>query len=140
MGSVYWRCAPADEFQKRVAIKLIKRGMDTDFIIRRVRNSARFWPPSTPEYRASFGRRHDRRRLPYFVRSSLVEVQPIHHYCATQKPLNPERLKLFLKACSAVAFAHHNLIIHRDLKPSNILVSPTARPSFSIRHRQDSQS
>jgi eukaryotic-like serine/threonine-protein kinase len=130
MGSVYLAMRADDEFQKRVAIKLIKRGMDTDFIIRRFRNERQILASLDHPHIARLldgGTTDD--GLPYFV-MEYVEGQPIHHYCDTQKLSTIERLKLFLKACAAVEYAHQNLIIHRDLKPSNILVTAAGTPKL----------
>lgn len=130
MGSVYLAMRADDEYQKRVAIKLIKRGMDTDFIIRRFRNERQILASlDHPNIaRLSDGGTTDD-GLPYFV-MEFVEGQPIHHYCDTQKLSTVERLRLFVKACTAVEYAHHNLIIHRDLKPSNILVTADGTPKL----------
>jgi serine/threonine protein kinase/tetratricopeptide (TPR) repeat protein len=130
MGSVYLAMRADDEFQKRVAIKLIKRGMDTDFIIRRFRNERQILASLDHPNIARLldgGTTDD--GLPYFV-MEFVEGQPIHHYCDTQKLSTNERLRIFVKACSAVEYAHNNLIIHRDLKPSNILVTAEGTPKL----------
>jgi eukaryotic-like serine/threonine-protein kinase len=130
MGSVYLAVRADDEFQKRVAIKLIKRGMDTDFIIRRFRNERQILASLDHPYIARLldgGTTED--GLPYFV-MEYVEGQPIHFYCDTQKLSIHERLRLFCKVCLAVHYAHHNLIIHRDLKPSNILVTGDGTPKL----------
>jgi len=123
MGAV-WLAQRADEqYQKRVAIKLIKRGMDTDEILQRFRyerqilasldhpNIARLLDGGT----TSDG-------LPYFVMEH-IEGQPIDRYCDAHKLTTIERLRLFRTVCAAVQFAHQNLVVHRDLKPSNILVT-----------------
>jgi serine/threonine protein kinase/Tol biopolymer transport system component/tetratricopeptide (TPR) repeat protein len=130
MGSVYLAVRADDEFQKRVAIKLIKRGMDTDFIIRRFRNERQILASLDHPYIARLldgGTTED--GLPYFV-MEYVEGQPIHFYCDAQRLSVQERLKLFVKVCSAVHYAHQNLIIHRDLKPSNIIVTSDGTPKL----------
>ncbi|HEY0003548.1 MAG TPA: protein kinase [Pyrinomonadaceae bacterium] len=130
MGSVYLAMRADSEFQKRVAIKLIKRGMDTDFIIRRFRNERQILASLDHPY---IGRLLDggttEDGLPYFV-MEYVEGQPIHYYCDTQRLSIRERLDLFMKVCAAVQYAHQNLIIHRDLKPSNILVTADGTPKL----------
>jgi serine/threonine protein kinase/Tol biopolymer transport system component/Flp pilus assembly protein TadD len=130
MGSVYLAVRADDEFQKRVAIKLIKRGMDTDFIIRRFRHERQILASLDHSY---IGRLLDggttEDGLPYFV-MEYVEGKSIYHYCDAQKLSVPERLKLFRKVCSAVHHAHQNLIIHRDIKPSNILVTADGIPKL----------
>ncbi|MDX6695820.1 MAG: eukaryotic-like serine/threonine-protein kinase [Blastocatellia bacterium] len=130
MGSVYLAMRADDEFQKRVAIKLIKRGMDTDFIIRRFRNERQILASlDHPNIARLLDGGTTEDGLPYFV-MEFVEGQPIHHYCDTQKLSTVERLRLFVKACQAVEYAHNNLIIHRDLKPSNILVTAEGTPKL----------
>src|SRR5438067_29917 len=122
MGSVYLATRDDEEYQKRVAIKVIKRGMDTEFILRRFRqerqiianldhaNIARLLDGGTTED-----------GLPYFV-MEYVDGKPIHRYCEDSQLPVAERLKLFEKVCEAVAYAHDHQVIHRDLKPGNILV------------------
>jgi serine/threonine protein kinase/Tol biopolymer transport system component/Tfp pilus assembly protein PilF len=130
MGSVFLAVRADDEYQKRVAIKLIKRGMDTDFIIRRFRNERQILASLDHPYVARLldgGTTED--GLPFFV-MEYVEGQPINHYCDTQKLSITERLQLFRKVCEAVQYAHQNLIIHRDLKPSNILVTADGTPKL----------
>ncbi len=123
MGAV-WLAQRADEqYQKRVAIKLIKRGMDTDEILQRFRYERQIL--------ASLDHLHIARLLdagttpdglPYFVMEH-IEGQPIDKYCDAHKLTTNERLQLFRTVCAAVQFAHQNLVVHRDLKPSNILVT-----------------
>ncbi|MDT4955590.1 MAG: eukaryotic-like serine/threonine-protein kinase [Acidobacteriota bacterium] len=130
MGSVYLAVRADDEYQKRVAVKLIKRGMDTDFIIRRFRNERQILASLDHTYIARLldgGTTED--GLPFFV-MEYVEGQPIHHYCDMQKLSVAERLQLFRKVCAAVHYAHQNLIIHRDLKPGNILVAGDGTPKL----------
>ncbi|MBK7996195.1 MAG: serine/threonine protein kinase [Blastocatellia bacterium] len=67
--------------------------------------------------------------LPYLV-MELVDGQAIDQYCQNQKLNVIERLKLFLKVCEAVEYAHLHLVVHRDLKPSNILVTSNATPKL----------
>lgn len=130
MGSVYLAVRADDEFQKRVAIKLIKRGMDTDFIIRRFRHERQILATLDHSYIARLldgGTTED--GLPYFV-MEYVEGKSIYQYCDAQQLPVIERLKLFRKVCSAVQYAHQNLIIHRDIKPGNILVTADGIPKL----------
>ena len=130
MGAVYLAVRADDEFQKRVAIKLVKRGMDTDFILRRFRQERQILASLDHTYIARLmdgGTTDD--GLPYFV-MEYIEGLPINQFCDAHKLSTPERLRLFLKVCSAVAFAHHNLVIHRDLKPSNVLVTADGTPKL----------
>lgn len=64
-----------------------------------------------------------------YIAMELVDnAQPIDHFCAIQKLSLMQRLKLFVKVCDAVAYAHAKGVVHRDLKPSNILVDRSGRP------------
>ena len=130
MGAVYLAVRADDEFQKRVAIKLVKRGMDTDFILRRFRQERQILASLDHTHIARLmdgGTTDD--GLPYFV-MEYIEGLPINQFCDAHKLSTSERLRLFLKVCSAVAFAHHNLVIHRDLKPSNVLVTADGAPKL----------
>ncbi|HEY0172396.1 MAG TPA: protein kinase [Pyrinomonadaceae bacterium] len=130
MGAVYLAVRADDEFQKRVAIKLVKRGMDTDFILRRFRQERQILASLDHTYIARLmdgGTTDD--GLPYFV-MEYIEGLPVNQFCDAHKLSTPERLRLFLKVCTAVAYAHHNLVIHRDLKPSNVLVTADGTPKL----------
>jgi serine/threonine protein kinase/tetratricopeptide (TPR) repeat protein len=123
MGAIYLATRADDEYQKQVAIKLVKRGMDTDSIIRRFRNERQILANLDHPNIARLldgGTTADGR--PYFV-MDYVEGLPIDVYCDTRQLSTTERLQLFRTVCSAVHYAHEHHIIHRDLKPSNILVT-----------------
>ncbi len=124
MGAVYLAVRADDQYQKRVALKLVKRGMDTQDILRRFRHERQILASLNHPYIAQLldgGTTED--GLPYFV-MEYVEGKLITHYCDTQALPIAERLKLFRQVCSAVHYAHQNLVVHRDLKPSNILITP----------------
>jgi serine/threonine protein kinase len=123
MGAVYLARRADAEFEKLVAIKLIKRGMDTDFILKRFRNERQILATLDNPFIARLidgGTTRD--GLTYFV-MEYVEGEPIHDFCDRNRLSIGERLSLFRKVCAAVHYAHENLIIHRDLKPGNILVT-----------------
>jgi serine/threonine protein kinase/Tfp pilus assembly protein PilF len=123
MGAVYLAVRADNEFQKRVAVKLVKRGMDTDFILRRFRRERQILASLDHPYIARLldgGTTEE--GLPYFV-MEYIEGQPLYHYCDTHQLNVTERLTLFGQICDAVHFAHQNLVVHRDIKPSNILVT-----------------
>ncbi len=123
MGTVFLARRADREFEQLVAIKLIKRGMDTDFILKRFRNERQILAVLNHPLIARLldgGTTDD--GLPYFV-MEYVQGEPIHIFCDRKKLTISERLSLFQKVCSAVGYAHENLIIHRDLKPGNILVT-----------------
>lgn len=130
MGSVYLAVRADDEYKKRVAIKLIKRGMDTDFIVRRFRNERQILASlDHPHIARLFDGGTTDDGLPYFV-MEYVEGHPIYRYCDEHKLSIRERLKLFREVCEAVEYAHENLVIHRDLKPTNILVTSSGIPKL----------
>ena len=124
MGEVYLAERADGQFEREVAIKVVRRGMDTDDILRRFHHErqilARLRHPNIARLYDG-GTTRDRR--PYLV-MEYVDGQPMTRYCDDRKMRVDERLGLFLKACQAVQYAHQNLVVHRDLKPSNVLVSP----------------
>lgn len=128
MGAVYLGERTGGDFEQAVAIKLIKRGMDTDAILGRFREErrlqARLNHPNIVRL-LDGGATEDGR--PYFV-MEFVDGQPLDVFCA---PLDLRvRLGLFLTVCDAVEFAHRNLILHRDLKAANVLVDREGRPKL----------
>jgi serine/threonine protein kinase len=130
MGAVYLAERADSEFRLSVAVKLIKRGMDTDFILRRFRNERQILASLDHPHIARLldgGTTED--GLPYFV-MEYIEGLPIYRYCDERKLTLRERLALFRKVCDAVHYAHRNLVIHRDIKPSNILVTPDGKPKL----------
>ncbi len=123
MGAVY-RAERADgTFEKAVALKLVKLGMDTDAVLRRFRDERRILAGLDHPHIARLldaGAAADGR--PYLV-MELAEGAPITAY-AERRGLDVEtRLALFEQAVEAVQHAHRRLVVHRDLKPSNILVT-----------------
>lgn len=128
MGKVF--LAEKDGFEKKFAVKLIKRGMDTDEVLRRFelerRILARLEHPNIVPL-LDGGMTGD--GLPFLV-MEYVEGVPVTRFCATHQLSVEERLKLFRQICSAVGYAHQNLIIHRDLKPANILVTKSGVPKL----------
>jgi len=108
--------------QRRVALKLVKQGMDSRAIVSRFRKEqstlARL---SHPNISTLFDAGVAADGRPYLIMEYLDGASLTEH-CRQHQCSLVERLDLFQQACEAVAFAHRNLIIHRDLKPSNILV------------------
>jgi serine/threonine protein kinase/Tfp pilus assembly protein PilF len=123
MGAV-WMAEQIEPIQRRVALKVIKEGMDSKQVLARFEaerqalalmdhpNIARVLDAG----KAPSGR-------PYFV-MELVKGKPITAYCDDQCLAVPDRLELFGDVCRAVQHAHQKGIIHRDLKPSNVLIAP----------------
>ncbi len=122
MGVVYL-AEREDEFKQQVAIKLVKRGLDTEEILQRFRNERQILASlNHPNIAKLFDGGTPEDGLPYFV-MEYIEGEPFLQCCDTQSLSTSERLRLFRRVCAAVQHAHQNLIIHRDLKPSNILVT-----------------
>ena len=123
MGVVYLASRIDGQFDQRVALKLIKRGMDTEAIVRRFLAErqilARLQHPNIARL-LDGGMTDDGR--PYFA-MEYIDGIPILQYCNVKRLGVEARLDLFEHVCRAVQYAHRNLIIHRDLKPSNILVT-----------------
>ncbi len=130
MGRVFLAERADQEFHKWVAIKVIKRGMDSDSVIRHFRNEREILASlDHPNIARLLDGGTSRDGLPYFV-MEYIEGQPIQGFCDERKHSITERLQLFQKVCAAVAYAHQHLVIHRDIKPSNILVTAGGDPKL----------
>jgi serine/threonine protein kinase len=109
--------------KRRVALKVIKPGMDSRQVIARFEAErqalALMDHPNIAQVHDGGTTAEGR---PYFV-MELVKGRPITEYCDQQRLSTRQRLELFLDVCRAVQHAHQKGIIHRDLKPSNVLVS-----------------
>ena len=123
MGSVWLATRSDREYKKKVAVKVVRHGMDSQEILRRFRmerqmlanlehpNIARLIDGgSTPE------------GMPFLV-MEYVEGTPIDQYCESHQLTVNQRLELFRQVCASVQYAHQNLIVHRDIKSGNILVN-----------------
>jgi tetratricopeptide (TPR) repeat protein/tRNA A-37 threonylcarbamoyl transferase component Bud32 len=122
MGTV-WMAQQTEPVKRRVALKLIKAGMDSKQVLARFEaerqalalmdhpNIAKVHDAGT----AADGR-------PYFV-MELVKGVPITQFCDQHRLTPRQRLELFVPVCQAIQHAHHKGVIHRDLKPSNVLVA-----------------
>jgi tetratricopeptide (TPR) repeat protein/tRNA A-37 threonylcarbamoyl transferase component Bud32 len=130
MGTVYLGVRDDDQYHKQVAIKLLKRGMDTHFMLSRFRQERQILADLEHPFIARMfdgGATED--GLPYFV-MEYVDGVPITTYCAEKNLTVPERLRLFRLVCEAVQHAHQNLVVHRDIKPSNILTTREGVPKL----------
>ena len=129
MGTVY-KAVREDDFEKQVALKLLQRDLASEANVRRFQHErqilARLEHPAIARL-LDGGTTADGR--PYLVMEH-VEGVPIDEYCDDHQLSTDERLKLFLKVCSALAFAHQSLIVHRDLKPGNILITEEGAPKL----------
>jgi eukaryotic-like serine/threonine-protein kinase len=130
MGDVY-RAERADgQYDKQVAIKFVRAGLDTAAILERFRNERQVLASlDHPNIARLLDGGTTEERIPYLV-MELIEGTPIDQYCDAQKLTITERLRLFLQVASAVQYAHQHLVIHRDIKPGNILVTKEGVPKL----------
>jgi eukaryotic-like serine/threonine-protein kinase len=128
MGAVYLAERSDGKFEQRVALKLLKREMNTTALRKHFEQERKILAAlQHPNIARLLDAGATRDRVPFLV-MEYVEGLPIDDYCSCKDLTLDERLDLFRKVCAAVDFAHRNLIIHRDLKPSNILVKKDGTP------------
>src|SRR5258706_3334355 len=131
MGTVYLAARADDAFQKLVAIKIIRRGLDTDDIIQRFRSERQILATlDHPNIARLLDGGSTDDGLPYFV-MEYIEGEPIDVYCDEHNLNIIERLKLFRGVCTAVSYAHQNLDVHRAIKPGNPAVTNVGVPRLS---------
>ena len=121
MGKV-WLAEQRAPLERRVALKIIKPGMDSDQVIARFEQERQALAlMDHPHIARVYDAGTTPAGRPYFV-MELVKGVPLTHYCDNNHATPQERLALFAQVCEAVQHAHQKGIIHRDLKPSNVLV------------------
>ncbi len=122
MGEV-WVAKQTEPVKRKVALKLIKTGMDSKLVVQRFEQER--------QALALMDHPHIARVLdggltpsgrPFFV-MELVNGLPLNQFCDEAKLTLPQRLELFVPICQAIQHAHQKGIVHRDLKPANILVT-----------------
>lgn len=130
MGEVY-RAERADgQYDKQVAIKFVRAGLDTDAILQRFRNERQVLASlDHPNIARLLDGGTTEEGIPYLV-MELIEGTPIDQYGQAHKLSISERLYLFVQVASAVQYAHQHLVIHRDIKPGNILVTKDGVPKL----------
>jgi serine/threonine protein kinase/tetratricopeptide (TPR) repeat protein len=121
MGTVYL-AEQLEPIRRRVALKVVKLGMDTTQVLARFDNERQALAMMDhPNIAHIFDAGATTTGRPYFV-MEYIEGAPITQYCDRERTTTNERLALFLAVCRAVQHAHQKGVIHRDLKPSNVLV------------------
>jgi tetratricopeptide (TPR) repeat protein len=131
MGAVYLAVRDDEQFEKKVAIKLVQQGHDSKFVLERFRQERQILAQLEHPNIARFldgGVTED--RLPYYVMEFIEGGEPLVAYCEKRALPIEQRLELFKEVCAAVQFAHKNLVVHRDLKPGNILVDSGGTPKL----------
>ena len=123
MGIVYM-AEQTDPVERRVALKIIKPGMDTGQVIARFEAERQALAMMDhPHIAKVLDAGTTGSGLPYFVMELVTDAHPITEYCDAEHFPPRRRLELFVHVCHAVHHAHQKGIIHRDLKPSNVLVA-----------------
>jgi len=128
MGAVYLASRSDGEFRQRVAIKIVKRGVDTDHVIKRFRNERQILASLDHPFITRLidgGTTPDGR--PYFV-MDMIEGLSLYDHADKYDLSVEDRLRLFCRICEAVEYAHQKHIIHRDLKPTNIIIARDGSP------------
>ena len=121
MGEV-WLAEQINPVRRRVALKLIKAGMDTGEVVARFQSERQALAlMDHPSIAKVFDAGSTAQGRPYFAMEYITGV-PITTYCDQHRMTLRQRLELFVQVCEGVQHAHQKAIIHRDLKPSNILV------------------
>ncbi|HSG49503.1 MAG TPA: serine/threonine-protein kinase, partial [Longimicrobiales bacterium] len=119
-----------DGYTRTVALKLIRKGLDTERVLERFRLERRILAGLRHPNIASLldgGATEDGR--PFFV-MEFVEGEPVDEHCSRRSLPVRERLELVETICDAVQHAHQNLVVHRDIKPQNIMVTPEGHPKL----------
>jgi len=128
MAVVYLAERADQEYRKRVAIKMVKPGVNHEEIIRRFRNERQTLAAlDHPHIVKLLDGGTTEEGWPYLV-MDFVEGIPIDQYCDSRRLPIRERLELFQTVCQVVHYAHEHMVIHRDLKPSNILIASDGVP------------
>ena len=130
MGAVYLAARADKEFEKRVAVKLVKGGVVDRESLRRFlleRQALAHLEHANIARLIDGGTTED--GMPYLV-MEYVEGERIDRYCAHHARSVRARLEIFLDVCDAVHHAHRHLVVHRDLKPANILVTREGTPKL----------
>jgi len=130
MGVVY-RARRADEqFERRVAIKVLGSTLVSDDAQRRFRTERQILADfSHPNIAQLLDGGTTDEGVPYLV-MEYIEGLPIDEYCERNGLSIADRLRLFAQVCAAVQYAHQRLIVHRDVKPSNVLVTAGGVPKL----------
>jgi len=130
MGAVYLAVRDDDQYDKQVAIKLVKAGLEAPAFARRFRAERQILANLDHPYIARLlDGGATEAGAPYLV-MEYVEGVSIGEYCRERSLPVRDRVRLFQRVCEAVSYAHRSLVIHRDLKPANILITAEGIPKL----------
>jgi tetratricopeptide (TPR) repeat protein/tRNA A-37 threonylcarbamoyl transferase component Bud32 len=130
MGAVYLAVRADEQYESRVAIKLVQPGLDTDFILRRFRRERQILARlEHPNISRMFDGGATEEGIPYLV-MEYIDGAWITAYALERNLSLADRIRLCLPVCDAVEYAHRNFIVHRDLKPGNILIDRSGTPKL----------
>jgi len=130
MGAVYRAARVDGQYEKQVAIKLVRGGYDTSSVLERFRHERQILATlDHPNIARLLDGGTTEDGIPFLV-MELIEGEPVDRYCDAHRLTVTERLQLFRQVCGAVHYAHQRLVIHRDIKPSNILVTSEGVPKL----------
>ena len=128
MGEVY--LARDRQLERKVALKLIRRGMNSAEIVRHFQREERLLASlNHPNIAQLYGGGVTPDGMPFFA-MEYVDGQRLDEHCAERSLTTRQRLELFRKVCAAVTYAHQRLVIHRDIKPANIRVTAEGEPKL----------
>ena len=123
MGMVYLAERSDGTFERDVALKFIRSGLENSLVMERFSNEQKILASlNHPNIARLYDAGQDEYGIPYII-MEYVDGEPLNEYCKKQNLSLEKRLELFVQICETVQFAHQNLVIHRDLKPSNIMIN-----------------
>jgi len=123
MSEVFRAVRADDEYHKEVAVKILRAGCETQFLIERFKSEKRMLAAlDHPNIAGILDGGSTADGVPYLV-MDLIKGRPIDQYCRESHLQTRQRLELFQQLCSAVQYVHQHLMVHADLKCSNILVT-----------------
>jgi eukaryotic-like serine/threonine-protein kinase len=124
MGRVYLAERADGQYEQRVAVKLMRDGIDHDGLVARFKAERQILASlDHPNLAKILDAGITDEGMPYFV-MELIAGEPLDAYCMSRALPLPDRLRLFRSVCQVVHHAHRRGVVHRDLKPANILVTP----------------
>ncbi len=130
MGAVYLASRSDGEFDQKVALKIVRQSVADSHLIDRFRRERQILASlNHPNIAKLLDGGVTEKGEPYLV-MEYVEGKPISEYVKSADLALNDRLRLFLKVCGGLSYAHRNLVVHRDIKPDNILVTDSGEPKL----------